>query len=150
MKKSLKYIYIFTPIATGTAVGLITKTSMDYPNLIKPPLSPPGFLFPIMWSIFYLGMGISYYLLKKENNIDDNLDKLYYGQLITNLIWPILFFTFKLRLFSSIWIILLDILVLTMIIKFYKKNKISGYINIPYLIWIIFATYLNIAIYILN
>lgn len=150
MKKSLKYFYIFTPIVLGAGIGLITKNGMDYNIITKPPLSPPSFLFPTVWSILYLNMGISYYILKNNNEVDENLDKLYYGQLVVNLIWPILFFTFKLRLLSSIWIILLDILVTIMVYKFYKKNKAIGYLNIPYLIWVLFATYLNIAIYVLN
>lgn len=141
---------IVIPIALGGLVGLIISQFMDYNTLQKPPLSPPGFIFGIVWSILYLLMGIAYGILVYKGKSDAEVSKIYLTQLIVNLIWPILFFVFKLRLFSSVWIILLLILVIDMIIKFYKKDKIIGYSQIPYLLWIMFATYLNIGVYILN
>ena len=141
---------IVIPIALGGLVGLIISQFMDYNTLQKPPLSPPGFIFGIVWSILYLLMGIAYGILVYKGKSDVAVSKIYWTQLIVNLIWPILFFVFKLRLFSSVWIILLLILVIDMIIKFYKKDKIIGYSQIPYLLWIMFATYLNIGVYILN
>jgi len=115
-----------------------------------PPLAPPGFIFPIVWAILYLLMGISYYLYKKNNKVFSNTDLIYYIQLIVNLLWTIIFFVFELKFFSIIWIILLLILVIYLIVLFFKDNKISAYLNIPYLIWITFATYLTISIYLLN
>lgn len=141
---------IILPIALGGLVGLIISQFMDYNTLQKPPLSPPGFIFGIVWSILYLLMGIAYGMLVYKGKSDAEVSKTYWTQLIVNLIWPILFFVFKLRLFSSIWIIILLILVIGMVIKFYKKDKIIGYSQIPYLLWIMFATYLNIGVYILN
>ena len=141
---------IVIPIALGGLVGLIISQFMDYNTLQKPPLSPPGFIFGIVWSILYLLMGIAYGMLVYKRKSDAEVSKTYWTQLIVNLIWPILFFVFKLRLFSSIWIIILLILVIGMVIKFYKKDKIIGYSQIPYLLWIMFATYLNIGVYILN
>ena len=141
---------IILPIALGGLVGLIISQFMDYNTLQKPPLSPPGFIFGIVWSILYLLMGIAYGMLVYKGKSDAEVSKIYWTQLIINLIWPILFFVFKLRLFSSIWIIILLILVINMVIKFYKKDKIIGYSQIPYLLWIMFATYLNIGVYILN
>ena len=141
---------IILPIALGGLVGLIISQFMDYNTLQKPPLSPPGFIFGIVWSILYLLMGIAYGMLVYKGKSDAEVSKIYWTQLIVNLIWPILFFVFKLRLFSSIWIIILLILVIKMVIKFYKKDKIIGYSQIPYLLWIMFATYLNIGVYILN
>ncbi len=143
-------INLFLPIILGSIVGFIIKDYIDYSSLIKPPLAPPKIVFPIAWSIIYLLMGISYYLLNK-NNEAGTLDKtVYYGQLIINLLWSIIFFLFKLRLLSCLWIILLDFLVLSMNILFSKKEKIYAYLNIPYFIWILFATYLTIGIYIVN
>src|SRR5699024_589454 len=110
----------------------------------------PGFIFGIVWTILYILMGISYGILDTKNLMDEKINKIYYLQLIVNLIWPILFFVFKWRLFSAIWIILLVILVIKMIIDFYRKNKLSAYLQIPYLLWTIFATYLNIGVYLLN
>lgn len=141
---------ITLPITLGGLVGLIISQFMDYNTLQKPPLSPPGFIFGIVWSILYLLMGIAYGMLVYKGKSDAEVSKIYWTQLIINLIWPILFFVFKLRLFSSIWIIILLILVISMVIKFYKKDKIIGYSQIPYLLWIMFATYLNIGVYILN
>ena len=141
---------VILPIILGGLVGLIISQFMDYNTLQKPPLSPPGFIFGIVWSILYLLMGIAYGILVYKGKSDVAVSKIYWTQLIVNLIWPILFFVFKLRLFSSVWIILLLILVIDMIIKFYKKEKIIGYSQIPYLLWIMFATYLNIGVYILN
>lgn len=141
---------ITLPITLGGLVGLIISQFMDYNTLQKPPLSPPGFIFGIVWSILYLLMGIAYGMLVYKGKSDAEVSKIYWTQLIINLIWPILFFVFKIRLFSSIWIIILLILVISMVIKFYKKDKIIGYSQIPYLLWIMFATYLNIGVYILN
>ena len=141
---------VILPIILGGLVGLIISQFIDYNTLQKPPLSPPGFIFGIVWSILYLLMGIAYGILVYKGKSDVAVSKIYWTQLIVNLIWPILFFVFKLRLFSSVWIILLLILVIDMIIKFYKKDKIIGYSQIPYLLWIMFAAYLNIGVYILN
>ena len=141
---------ILIPVILGGIVGLIISRFMDYNTLNKPPLSPPGFIFGIVWTILYILMGISYGILDNKNLMDEKINKIYYLQLIVNLIWPILFFVFKWRLFSAIWIILLVILVIKMIIDFYRKNKLSAYLQIPYLLWTIFATYLNIGVYLLN
>lgn len=151
MKDRIKSLfYIFFPLFIGIVVSLFTSNFMDYSNLVKPPLSPPSILFPIVWTILYLLMGISYFIIKKTNNDDINLDFVYYIQLYVNALWSIIFFVLKWRFISILWIILLDVLVIYMIYLFYKKVKLSAYLNIPYLIWILFATYLTIAIYILN
>ena len=128
-------------------IGFIISKSIDYSILNKPPLSPPKILFPIMWSIIYILMGISFFLYRKETLEKNNL---YYTQLIVNLLWSIIFFLLKLRLLAVFWIVLLDILVYLLIIRFNKKSKISAYLNLPYFIWCLFATYLTIGIYILN
>ncbi len=141
---------ILIPVILGSVVGLIVSRFMDYNTLEKPFLSPPGFLFGIVWTILYILMGISYGILDKNNLINNKIKSIYYLQLAVNLIWPILFFVFKIRFFSIIWIIILVILVIYMITTFYKKNKLSAYLQIPYLLWTIFATYLNIGIYLLN
>lgn len=141
---------ILIPVILGGIVGLILSQFMDYNILNKPPLSPPGFLFGIAWTILYILMGVSYSILDINALIDNEIKKIYYLQLAVNLLWPIIFFVLKLRLISCIWIILLIILIVFMIIKFYRKNKLSAYLQIPYLLWTIYATYLNIGIYLLN
>ena len=147
-KKWLKAVLV--PVVLGGIVGLFISMFMDYNTLNKPPLSPPGFIFGIVWTILYILMGISYGLLESKDLVDNQINKVYYSQLIVNLIWPVLFFVFKLRLISAIWIILLAILVVKMIIEFYKKDKLAAYLQIPYLLWTLFATYLNIGVYLLN
>jgi len=146
-----KLFYLFLPIITGSIIGLIISNSIDYGMMVKPPLSPPGFIFPIVWSILYLLMGISYYLFKEKYSEETKLEStIYYTQLIVNLLWSIFFFVLKFRLFTILWTIILLILVIYLIYLFYQKNKISAYLNLPYLLWLIFATYLTIGVYILN
>ena len=112
---------ILIPVLLGGVVGLIISRFMDYNTLEKPPLSPPGFIFGIVWTVLYVLMGISYGILDKKDLVDSKVKWAYYLQLVVNLIWPILFFVFKARLISSIWIVLLLILVINMIIMLYKK-----------------------------
>ena len=141
---------ILIPVVIGAIVGFIISKFIDYNDLVKPPLAPPGFLFPVMWTILYILMGVSYGILKINGKIDKNIDFIYYLQLIVNALWSIFFFVLKARLFSAFWIVFLLVLIVLMIYEFYNKNKIAGLFQIPYLLWSIFATYLNIAIYILN
>lgn len=142
MKNLIKNILI--PVIMGGIIGLIINPFMNYQDLNKPPLSPLGIIFPIIWTILYIIMGYSFYKQNEQNKT------IYYTQLVVNGLWSIFFFVFKWYLFSFIWIILLIILVIIMIKEFYKLNKLSGLINIPYLIWLIFAAYLSFGIYILN
>ena len=141
----MKIISIFFPLILGTIIGLLINTSV-YSDYIKPPLAPSSILFPIVWSILYLLMGISYNLTSKSKDI--NL--IYYLQLAFNYLWSFIFFTLDLKLFSIIWLTILIILVTIMISKFYKDNKLAAYLQIPYLIWLFFALYLNTSIYLIN
>lgn len=141
---------IFIPLVVGGIVGLIISKFMDYNVLNKPPLAPPSILFPIMWTILYILMGISYGILKSNHKVNVDIKFIYYLQLGVNALWSIFFFVFKLRLFSFIWILLLALLIIIMIIKFYQKNKVSGLLQIPYLLWVLFASYLNLGFYLLN
>lgn len=151
MSKVKTYIKaILVPVLIGAVVGLITSRFIDYNALQKPPLAPPGSLFPIVWTILYILMGISYGILKSNNLTNQETDKIYYLQLGVNALWSIFFFVFEWRLFSFVWIILLVILVALMIRQFYNKNKVAGLLQIPYLLWVLFASYLNISIYLLN
>ena len=151
MNKIIIYIKsILLPVLIGAIVGIITSGSMDYNMLQKPPFAPPGAVFPIVWTILYILMGISYGFLKVNNQTNEDVDWIYYIQLAINALWSIIFFTFKWRLFAFVWIILLAIAVISMITKFYNKNKTAGLLQIPYFLWVIFATYLNLGFYILN
>lgn len=145
-----RIIYSLLPLVGGAIVGLITTGYMDYGDMIKPPLSPPGIVFPIIWTILYILMGISYFIATKDKEDNKELDQIYLLQLLVNFLWPIIFFVLKMYFTAFLWIILLIILVIVMIKELLKNNKISGYLQISYLIWLLFATYLNIGITLLN
>ena len=95
-------------------------------------------------------MGVSYGMLKTRALADNEVNLIYFVQLGVNLLWPIAFFILQWRLFAFFWIILLDVLVIAMIVKFYRRYKTAGYLQIPYLAWVLFASYLNLGVYILN
>lgn len=141
---------ILIPVIVGGVVGLIISGSMDYDSLEKPFLSPPAILFPIIWTILYVLMGISYGMLDSKSLVGSEINFAYYSQLFVNALWPIFFFVLKWRFFAFVWIILLVALIINMIVKFHAKDKVSAYLQIPYLLWTLFATYLNVAIYLLN
>ena len=111
----------------------------------------PAITFPIVWSILYLIMGISLYMIRKSDDYGKtSAYKIYFAQLIVNSVWILIFFIFKMYVLSFIWIILLLILVIIMVVKFYKINKTAGLLNIPYIIWLLIASYLSLSIIILN
>ena len=141
--------YLVFPLLLSLFVNLLLPP-YDYKILVKPPFSPPGIVFPIIWTILYILMGISFFLYKKNCFDEKIVDIIYYLQLLVNVTWTIIFFVLKLRFFSIIWTLLLVILVYTLISLYFQKYKLSGLLQIPYLIWCVFATYLTIGIYLLN
>jgi tryptophan-rich sensory protein len=151
ISKLNKYVYILFPVVLGGLVGILINNYDYYLTLTKPPLSPPKILFPIVWTIIYLLMGISYYIYKREyNEKGDITTYIYYIQLFVNILWTVIFFVFKLKFLSVLWIILLLILLVLLLMKYNEKNKLCTYLNILYLVWVIYATYLTTLIYILN
>ncbi len=145
---------IALPLIVGAIAGLLTRNAMmDFEVLNKPPLSPPGWLFPVVWTILYILMGISSYLIKTSNaSLEEKSDALtlYFYQLVVNFLWSIFFFNFQWYLFSFVWLLLLWILIILMIRSFDKISKAAAYLNLPYLLWVTFAGYLNFAIWWLN
>ena len=139
-------ISILIPVAVGTVIGLITMPFNDYSNLNQPPLAPPAIAFPIVWTILYILMGISAYMVSESRGKLDT----YYLQLFVNSLWRIIFFIFKLKLLAFIWILLLIYLVIKMIREFLSVYRPAGLLQIPYLLWLVFAAYLNLGVYILN
>ena len=137
---------ISIPLIVGIVVSLIMMPFNDYSSLHQPPLAPPSIVFPIAWTIIYILMGISAYIVSEKNGPLGT----YYFQLVLNGLWSIIFFVFKLRFLSFIWIIILFLVVIKMIKEFLKVSKIAGYLQLPYLLWLIFAGYLNLGVYILN
>lgn len=154
-KKTKQFlICIAVPLLVGGLSALITRKGMDiFETINKPPLSPPGWIFPVVWTVLFILMGIASYLVlvsgKPQGEINRALT-VYGIQLIFNFFWSIFFFNFSLYLFSFIWLVLLWLLILAAIVLFYRISKPAGYLMIPYLLWVTFAGYLNFQIYLLN
>ncbi|MEE0931108.1 MAG: TspO/MBR family protein [Acutalibacteraceae bacterium] len=142
-KKAL-WVSIAISVGTGLLVSLLTIGNFDrYSEAVQPFLSPPGWLFPIVWSILYILMGISAYLIYISNNEQKYIGLSVYAiQLIFNFLWSIIYFNMGQILFAFIWLIILWILIIVMIKSFYKVNKTSAFLQIPYLLWVTFAGYL--------
>lgn len=147
-KKINDFIIIFLPLILASVISIFIDFN-NFSLLNKPPLSPPKFIFPIIWSILYLLMGISYFIIKYEKK-EKKIQFLYYIHLFFNLIWPILFFNYKLYLISTLLILLLISLLINLMYEYSKIKKAIFYLNIPYLIWLIYAFYLSLGICILN
>ena len=144
-------ISIIIPILVGLLGNLLGNSGMGFDIINKPSFNPPAVVFPIVWTILYILMGISSYLIyvSKSKNKNNAL-RSYALQLIFNMLWPFFFFNLKWYFFSFLWIIVLIILVIVMIYRFVKINGLAGYLQIPYLIWLLFASILNFSIFILN
>lgn len=142
------------PLAVGGIAALLTGGGMDtFETLSKPPLSPPGWLFPVAWTALYLLMGLASYLALnagKPKLLTDRAIWLYAVQLAFNFVWPVLFFGGKLYLLAFIWLAVLWLLILLNILQFYRLDRRAGLLLLPYLLWVSFAGYLNLGIYLLN
>lgn len=147
-------ISIIIPLLVGGISAFLTRDSMStFERVAKPPLSPPGWLFPVVWTILYILMGIAAYLVntsKGPKTLSDSALAIYALQLVFNFFWSIIFFNMEAYLFAFIWLIALWLLILWTTVSFYKINKTAGLLMIPYLIWVAFAGYLNFGIYLLN
>ncbi len=142
---------IAIPLATGGLSALLTKKAMDsFEMLNQPPLSPPTWLFPVVWTILYILMGIASYLVATSGQKNDTALTLYGIQLCLNFLWTLFFFNMEWYLFAFLWLIGLWILILLTTIAFYRISKPAACMMIPYLIWVTFAGYLNYGIYLLN
>ena len=144
---------VLLPLAVGSRASLITADSMaQFSMLRKPPLAPPGWLFPVVWTILYILMGISSYLIK---NAESNINKkraltLYALQLGANFLWSIFFFDMGWYFFAFLWLCLLWGLILATIFSFQKISPKAAWLLVPYLLWVTFAGYLNLGIALLN
>lgn len=149
--KSALIIFILIPLAAGSLSALLSGNSAAYLALNKPPLSPPSFLFPIVWTILYILLGISSYIIYESETPEKNKAlRLYFIQLFFNFFWSIFFFGFSMYFFAFLWLLVLIILIVLMIYQFHKISPVAAYLQIPYLIWCLFAAYLNFMIYQLN
>lgn len=144
-------IFILIPLIAGGIGYLLSGGTSIYSTIVKPSFAPPSIIFPIAWTILYILMGISSYIISENNHEHTEISfKLYITQLIVNILWPLFFFRFNLYFFSFVWLILLLALVIYMVYLFYKIKPIAAYLQIPYILWLIFAGILNYAIYTLN
>lgn len=158
MWKKIKPYVISVLIALGVGglSALVTSGNTDvYDNVVRPPLAPPSWLFPVAWTILFILMGISsaiIYTMRCQTNprLRNDALKIYTLNLIVNFMWSVIFFNLRAFLFAFIWILLLWLIIIFMITRFGKISRTAAYLQIPYLLWVTFAAYLNLAIYILN
>lgn len=154
-KSKIKVYAVFLLItgAVGGLSALLTNMGMEsYKAVEKPPLTPLDIVFPIVWSILYTLMAISAsrVWLTDNSRLRNRGIIVYFIQLFFNFFWSILFFNFQAYGFAFLWLIGLWLLILIMIVKFYQIDKIAGLLQIPYLLWVTFAGYLNLMVYQLN
>jgi tryptophan-rich sensory protein len=154
MKKGAKLsLSILLPLLIGGVSGYLTASNIEtwYVLLIKPSFNPPNYLFGPVWTTLYVLMGISFFLILNTKLANKNrLFSIYFIQLLLNFMWSFIFFKYHALGIAGIEIIMLWLSILIMIIMFYKANKWAAIINIPYLLWVSFASVLNWSIYFLN
>lgn len=147
-------VCIAIPLAVGLLASFISRGSMEaFASLEKPPLSPPAWLFPVVWTALYILMGIASYLVVTSDAPAEQIRRalIVYGvQLIFNFFWTIWFFNLGLYYFAFAWLIALWALILACVILLYDIRKSAAYLMIPYLLWVTFAGYLNLGIAMLN
>lgn len=146
-------IFIVVTIVIGSFFAFFLMDEMKaYDSMDKPALSPPTIVFPIAWSILYILMAISLYIVSESKKDKEEKNKIYivYSvQLILNSLWTLIFFGLKQRLLAFIWILALLVSVIYMTVLMYRVSKKAGLLQIPYILWLTFASYLNFAIYLM-
>ena len=153
MKKAK--IYIFSILLALTVGGLsalaIAKNLNVYDKINTPPLSPPGWLFPVVWTILYVLMGVSVGIvfMSASKKKDDALF-FYAVSLVLNFSWSIFFFNMQSFIVCFIILVTLWLSIIITIIKYYKINKLAAWLQVPYLLWVTFAGYLNFGVFLLN
>jgi len=141
---------IAVPLAVGLVSGLLTMGAMeDFSALNQPPLSPPGWLFPVVWTILYVLMGVSSWRIANRDRQATALT-VYYVSLVFNFFWSIFFFVCQMWLFALIWLLILWILILIYTVGYFRIDRLAGWLQVPYAVWCAFAIYLNLGIVILN
>ena len=155
MKNIFKLVIsILIPLIIGFLGSFFTSSSVDswYTTINKPSFNPPGWIFAPVWTTLYILIGLSFYLVWRGNfgMKRKKVISVYFFQLFFNLLWSVLFFGLKSPLLGLIDIIVLLIFIVVNTVIFYKISKTAGYLLIPYLLWVSFATILNVSIFILN
>ena len=139
-------------LGTGGVSAWLTRDSMDiYGSLRQPPLSPPGWVFPVVWTILFILMGVAAWMVWEEGAPErDTPLRLYAIQLFFNFVWPLIFFNARLYGLALVWIVLLWMLILLTAIRFWQVRPAAGWFMAPYLLWVTFAVYLNAGVWWLN
>lgn len=155
--KKINWFQLLNIVLITQIIGLFSNllsgnTRQIYSSLNKPALAPPGWLFGVVWPVLYLLIAIAAYMIYQQPQTTDRKKaiQLYWAQLFVNFLWPVVFFRFNWYGGAVGVIILLDVLVAITMFRFYQIKKAAGYLLAPYLLWILFATYLNIGIALLN
>lgn len=150
-KRSIFIISILIPLLAGTLSALFSGNMQSYTTINKPSFSPPAVLFPVVWTILYIIMGISSYLIYTAYHpkVTKAL-RLYAIQLIMNFFWSILFFRQEWILGAFIWLILMIIVIFVMTYHFCQIRPIAAWMQVPYIAWCLFAAVLNYSIYKIN
>ena len=143
---------ILLALGVGGLSAWLTHGKMDeYAQLLQPPLAPPAWLFAPVWLLLYILMGVSAAMVWKSRDAGRSDALFLYGvQLAVNFLWTIFFFNFNARLLAFFWLLFLLILVFLMISRFMKIHPTAGKLQIPYVLWLLFAAYLNFGVYWLN
>ncbi len=142
---------ILIPVFLGSFIGFLTASFNHYYELNLPFFAPPAWIFPTVWTILYILMGVSCYLIiQSESSKKNDALFIYAIQLGINLFWSIWFFVFRFYFLAFIWLLLLIGFVVIMIRKFFFFSKLSAYLQVPYLLWLLFAAVLNIFVVFLN
>ena len=148
-------VSVAVSLAVGALSAFFTRNTMDiYSTLSTPPLAPPSFLFPIVWTVLYVLMGISAAMIYKDSMATQRAKEgaltTYAASLVFNFTWSIIFFNRRLFLFAFVWLLVLLALIIKTIVDYAKINKTAAYLQIPYALWVTFAGYLNLGIWWLN
>lgn len=158
MKQELKWGRLITalliPLALGGLAAFLTREGMaDYGTLYKPPLAPPGWVFPAVWTLLYLLMGLASYWIAVAPVSEGRRERalsFYAVQLAANLFWPVFSFGMSAWMAAFFWLLLLLGLVLITLLLFWHISEFAGKLLLPYLLWLLFALYLNLGVAILN
>ena len=147
-------IAVAIPLVVGGLAALLTSGNMDLFEMVeKPPLSPPGWLFPVAWTILYILMGVASYLVWQTTGsprLRQQALRLYGLQLVVNFVWPLLFFNLQWYVVAFLWLVLLWVLILLTLLAFRRLSPVAGWLLVPYLLWVTFAGYLNLGVALLN
>ena len=151
-KKKPLIISLAVSLGVGGLSALLTNKSMEkYTFLDQPPLAPPGWVFPVVWTALFVLMGAAAYLVWRENGPERKTALTLYGvQLAFNFLWTIIFFNMAQYGFALIWLIILWGLILATLLRFWRENATAGKLMAPYLLWVTFAAYLNAGVWYLN